>query len=84
MTLSGDYFDAMYEANHDPWGFNSRWYEERKRAITLAVLPERRYANAYEPGARSARSLSVSRSAATCFSQAMFLPSRSARSRHDS
>jgi SAM-dependent methyltransferase len=50
MTLPGSYFDDMYEANPDPWGFADRWYEERKRAITLAVLPERRYASAYEPG----------------------------------
>jgi len=50
MTLPGSYFEEMYEANVDPWGFTDRWYEERKRAITLAVLPERRYATAYEPG----------------------------------
>jgi trans-aconitate methyltransferase len=50
MTLPGSYFDELYEANVDPWGFTNRWYEERKRAITLAVLPERRYATAYEPG----------------------------------
>jgi SAM-dependent methyltransferase len=50
MTLPGSYFEELYEANVDPWGFTNRWYEERKRAITLAVLPERRYATAYEPG----------------------------------
>jgi SAM-dependent methyltransferase len=50
MTLPGSYFEEMYEANIDPWGFTDRWYEERKRAITLAVLPERHYATAYEPG----------------------------------
>lgn len=26
------------------------WYDERKRAITLAVLPERRYRRGFEPG----------------------------------
>ncbi len=50
MTMPGSYFDEMYEANPDPWGFADRWYEERKRAITLAVLPEPRYVTAYEPG----------------------------------
>ncbi len=50
MTLPASYFDDMYQDSADPWGFTNRWYEERKRAITLASLPERRYATAYEPG----------------------------------
>ena len=50
VTLPGDYFDAMYEAASDPWGFQDRWYEHRKYAISLAQLPERRYRNAFEPG----------------------------------
>ena len=50
VTLPGDYFDAMYEAASDPWGFEDRWYEQRKYAISLAQLPERRYRNAFEPG----------------------------------
>jgi hypothetical protein len=40
----------MYEHANDPWGFADRWYEERKRAITLAALPDRRYRTAFEPG----------------------------------
>ena len=48
--MPASYFDDMYQANVDPWGFADRWYEERKRTITLASLPERRYATAYEPG----------------------------------
>ena len=40
----------MYEYADDPWGFADRWYEERKRAITLASLPDRRYQTAFEPG----------------------------------
>ena len=50
VTLPGDYFDAMYQAASDPWGFEDRWYEQRKYAISLAQLPERRYRNAFEPG----------------------------------
>jgi len=50
VTLGGDYFDAMYEAATDPWGFEDRWYEQRKYAISLALLPERRYRHAFEPG----------------------------------
>ena len=45
-----EYFDAMFERSDDPWHFRSRWYERRKRALTLACLPAQRYASAYEPG----------------------------------
>ncbi len=48
--LPAAYFDAVYERGLDPWGFDSRWYEERKRAITLAALPHARYHRAFEPG----------------------------------
>ena len=50
VTLPGDYFDAMYQAASDPWGFEDRWYEQRKYAISLALLPERQYRHAFEPG----------------------------------
>jgi SAM-dependent methyltransferase len=43
-------FDAKFEASDDPWRFRSRWYEIRKRALTLACLPSERYGNAFEPG----------------------------------
>ena len=38
----------VYAASGDPWGFTSRWYEERKYALSLAMLPRRRYAEAVE------------------------------------
>jgi SAM-dependent methyltransferase len=50
MTLDPGYFDQMYAASADPWGFTSRWYEKRKYAITLAMLPRERYGDAFEPG----------------------------------
>jgi trans-aconitate methyltransferase len=50
VTLPPSYFNRMYEHDDDPWGFADRWYEERKRAITLAALPDRRYRTAFEPG----------------------------------
>lgn len=49
-TLPAGYFDAMYEAAPDPWGFEDRWYERRKYAISLAQLPARRYRSGFEPG----------------------------------
>ncbi len=44
------YFEAMFASNDDPWSFRTRWYETRKRAMTLASLPRARYHNAFEPG----------------------------------
>ena len=40
----------MYAGTEDPWQLATRWYEQRKYAITLALLPERRYRHAFEPG----------------------------------
>jgi SAM-dependent methyltransferase len=49
-ALPGDYFDATYERNDDPWGLETRWYEERKRALTLAALPDQRFRHVLEIG----------------------------------
>jgi SAM-dependent methyltransferase len=43
-------FDQMFRESDDPWAFRTRWYEVRKRTLTLACLPDRRYAHGYEPG----------------------------------
>ena len=40
----------MYSQSGDPWELGTRWYEQRKYAITLAMLPKERYAHAFEPG----------------------------------
>ncbi len=50
ITLGASYFDSMYAASADPWGFETRWYERRKYAITMALLPAERYREAFEPG----------------------------------
>lgn len=50
MISTEGYFDALYEASDDPWGFRERWYERRKRLLTMAMLPRERYRNAFEPG----------------------------------
>ena len=44
------YFDEMFAQSDDPWKFKSRWYEARKRALTLACLPSDRYSHGFEPG----------------------------------
>ena len=40
----------MYSESADPWQLGDRWYEQRKYAITLALLPYARYRHAFEPG----------------------------------
>ena len=50
MTLPETYFAAMYAGAEDPWGFRSRWYEQRKREVTMAALTRPRYRRAFEPG----------------------------------
>lgn len=44
------YFDELYDRNADPWGLASEPYEQRKHALTTAVLPRPRYRRAFEPG----------------------------------
>jgi SAM-dependent methyltransferase len=48
--LPDSYFDRLYDDADDPWQLSTRWYERRKYAITLAMLPNQRYRNAFEPG----------------------------------
>jgi len=50
VTVSMSYFDSLYANSEDPWDYRHRWYEARKRDLTLAVLPHRRYTHGYEPG----------------------------------
>ena len=48
--LPDEYFADIYAATRDPWRLGERWYEQRKYAITMAMLPDRRYRHAFEPG----------------------------------
>lgn len=50
VTLGPDYFTSLYASAADPWGLADRWYEARKYALSLALLPRERYASAFEPG----------------------------------
>ena len=50
MTLDPGYFRDLYAASADPWGLAERWYEARKYALTVALLPRERYGAAFEPG----------------------------------
>jgi SAM-dependent methyltransferase len=50
MSLPAAYFNDLYAKNADPWGFETREYEARKYALTLASLPCRHYGRVFEPG----------------------------------
>lgn len=43
-------FEEKFRRSSDPWGFRTRWYERRKRAILLASLPRERFERALELG----------------------------------
>ncbi len=49
-TLTPDYFDKVYAANADPWGFETSDYERGKYADTLRSLPRPHYTTAFEVG----------------------------------
>jgi SAM-dependent methyltransferase len=50
MSLSPDYFEQLFSDSDDPWSFRTRWYEKRKRELTLASLPRQHYQRILEPG----------------------------------
>lgn len=49
-SLAPAFFDAFYSRHDDPWGFDTRWYEERKRALVMASLPRPRFHEVLELG----------------------------------
>ncbi len=49
-TLAADWFERFYARHADPWGFETRWYEERKRALLMASLPVRNLGRVLEVG----------------------------------
>lgn len=44
------HFDEVHRRRPDPWNVTSSWYEIRKRAVTLAALPEAHVDRALEVG----------------------------------
>lgn len=49
-SLGADYFRNVYAVEDDPFMLDSKWYERRKYALTLASLPKPHYRRALEPG----------------------------------
>lgn len=49
--LDAAWFEEFYRRNGiDPWGFETRWYEERKRAVLMAALPAAALGDVFEIG----------------------------------
>lgn len=49
-SLEPAFFDDFYARHDDPWGFDTRWYEQRKRALVMAALPRSRFGDVLELG----------------------------------
>ncbi|MBD2091242.1 methyltransferase domain-containing protein [Microcoleus sp. FACHB-1515] len=49
-SLPPSYFDNLYQADPDPWKFETSEYEANKYAATIAALPKLRYRSAFEIG----------------------------------
>ena len=49
MSFPATYFDDLYQQADDPWHYRNRWYERRKRLLTIAALPRERYRHGFEP-----------------------------------
>lgn len=50
QSLSGDYFERMFQGDQDPWGLESRPYETAKFEDTILALDGRHHANGFEIG----------------------------------
>ena len=49
-SIAAAYFERLYEAEADPWAFETSPYEADKYAATLGALPRARYRAAFEVG----------------------------------
>lgn len=45
-----DSLDRLHTEQTDPWGVETRWYEQRKRNLVLAMLPRERFERTIEVG----------------------------------
>ncbi|MFC5061729.1 SAM-dependent methyltransferase [Actinomycetospora atypica] len=49
-SLPVEHFDRLWADEDDPWGLEGSWYEDRKRSLVMAALPDERLGRAWEPG----------------------------------
>jgi LmbE family N-acetylglucosaminyl deacetylase len=45
-----EHFERLHHDSDDPWSVRTRWYERRKRAVTLASIPREHVRSALEVG----------------------------------
>ncbi|MCU7616294.1 class I SAM-dependent methyltransferase [Chryseobacterium sp. PBS4-4] len=50
QSLDSEYFKDVYDANEDPWNFETSEYEAAKYSATIAALPKQQYENVLEIG----------------------------------
>lgn len=50
QSLDSEYFKGVYDANEDPWNFETSEYEAKKYTVTIASLPKDHYENVLEIG----------------------------------
>lgn len=50
QSLDSEYFKGVYDANEDPWNFETSEYEAKKYAATISALPKEHYDNVLEIG----------------------------------
>jgi SAM-dependent methyltransferase len=50
QSLDSEYFKDVYDANEDPWNFETSEYEAAKYAATISALPRKQYENVLEIG----------------------------------
>jgi SAM-dependent methyltransferase len=49
-SVAPEYFEQLYAAHADPWGYETNPYETGKYAVTLRLLPRRRFRCGFEIG----------------------------------
>ena len=50
QSLDSEYFKGVYDANEDPWNFETSQYEAKKYEATIASLPKEHYESVLEIG----------------------------------
>lgn len=50
VTEATGVFERLHAGSEDPWGYVDRFYERRKRAVILALLPQERFGSVLELG----------------------------------
>lgn len=53
LTDQQRHFDSLFDADADPWGYRTRFSEQRRHALVLAMLDRPTYGRGFEPGCAS-------------------------------